>query len=199
MRGLIKEKRTIDLNDVSRFSTNIFLLAILIFTLPFFLIWYGHITYFIFSSIDEVSFVVNLLINIFVFLVLLFVGIILHELLHGGIWALFTKRGIKSIHIGMIKYPFFAPYCHCKEPLLIKHYILGAISPALFLGVVPLIYAFVYGNLFIHIYGLFFFIAAAGDFMVVKLLLKEKNRNALVLDHPSELGYFIFIYKKPEE
>ncbi|NMA74104.1 MAG: DUF3267 domain-containing protein [Bacteroidales bacterium] len=197
MKDFIKEKRTIDLNDVSRFSFHVLLWAILIFTVPFFLIWYGKITYSIFSSILEISFILSLLLNLFSFMMLLFIGIVSHELLHGVIWALFAKRGFKSIRFGIIKDPFFAPYCHCKEPLLIKHYILGAISPALVLGVFPLIYACICGNLFIHVYGLFFFIAAAGDFMVIKLLIKEKNRNVLVLDHPSELGYYI--YKKPNE
>jgi len=139
---------------------------------------------------------VEVLLNIGLFLVLFLVGIVLHELFHGVVWALFTERGMKSIRFGVIKDPFFAPYCHCVEPLLIKHYVLGAISPALLLGIIPLIYSFISGNLLVHVYGFFFFVAAAGDFMIIRLLVKEKNGNALVLDHPSELGYYI--YKKTE-
>lgn len=176
MKDFIKEKRTIDLNDVSRFSFHVLLWAILIFTVPFFLIWYGKITYSIFSSILEISFILSLLLNLFSFMMLLFIGIVSHELLHGVIWALFAKRGFKSIRFGIIKDPFFAPYCHCKEPLLIKHYILGAISPALVLGVFPLIYACICGNLFIHVYGFFFLYCSSRRFYGHKIADKRKKQ-----------------------
>ncbi len=41
-----------------------------------------------------------------------------------------------------------------------------------------------------YIFGIFFTMAAVGDFLVINLVRKEKM-NDLVLDHPSKMGCFI--------
>ncbi len=83
------------------------------------------------------------------------------------------------------------PYCHCKEPLKIKHYIIGAIMPAIILGLLPAIYAVIYGSLNWLLFGVFFTMAAAGDFLVINLIYKE-NMNDYVQDHPKEAGCYIY-------
>jgi hypothetical protein len=40
-------------------------------------------------------------------------------------------------------------------------------------------------------FWIFFTMAAFGDFMIIFMLLKE-NKNSLVLDHPSEVGCYIY-------
>lgn len=88
------------------------------------------------------------------------------------------------------------PYCHCKEPLNVRQYIIGAIAPAILLGIVPSIVAIMIGNPGLLLFGMFFTIAAAGDILIINLLRKE-NSSDLVQDHPSEAG--CYIYRKIEE
>jgi len=125
-----------------------------------------------------------------IFLLTILFGIIIHELIHGITWALFAKKGFKSIKFGVL-WKLMTPYCHCKEPLLLKHYILGAIMPAIILGFLPAIYSIITGNIWLLAFAIFFTLAAIGDFLVIKLIRKEKN-DSLVQDHPSEAGCYIY-------
>jgi len=166
---------------------------IIIYVIPYYLIWR--------DSINKET-IKNLLIYykhngylnpVLIFTIIMFlltIGIILHELIHGITWAKFTKNGFKSIRFGVL-WKFLTPYCHCKEPLLIKHYIIGAIMPAIILGLLPAIISLITGNVILLIFGIFFTMAAFGDFMIVFLLIKE-NKNSLVQDHPSEVGCYIY-------
>jgi len=83
------------------------------------------------------------------------------------------------------------PYCHSKEPLKVRHYIFGAITPAIFLGIIPAVIAILTENIGLLIFGIIFTMAASGDFLVINLLRKE-NRDSLVQDHPSEVGFYIY-------
>ena len=161
--------------------------------LPYYLIWR-------FSALKEIKLVMFKLVSLgttvsfvtifssFIFIVL--GGIILHEFIHGITWARFAKNGHKSIKYGII-WKAVTPYCHCKEPLLVKHYILGAFMPGLILGILPSIYALLTGNSICFLIGGFFTLAAGGDFMIIFKLLKQ-NFNNYVLDHPSKIGCFIY-------
>ena len=59
------------------------------------------------------------------------------------------------------------------------------------LGILPSIIAIITGSLGLFIFGLFFTLAASGDFMIVNLLRKEPKNN-LVQDHPSKIGCYMF-------
>ena len=63
--------------------------------------------------------------------------------------------------------------------------------PGIILGIIPSIIAIVTGSLGLFIFGLFFTLAAGGDFMIVNLLRNEPKNN-LVQDHPSKIGCYIF-------
>ena len=58
---------------------------------------------------------------------------ILHELIHGITWSLFTKNHFHSIDFGFI-WSSFSPYCTCSEPLEKWQYLLGTAMPTLVLG-----------------------------------------------------------------
>jgi len=51
-----------------------------------------------------------------------FVSIVIHELIHGISFALFTKEGWKSIKFGVI-WKVVTPYCTCREPLPRNQYL----------------------------------------------------------------------------
>lgn len=126
----------------------------------------------------------------FLFFAAMLLGIVLHELIHGITWALFAKNGFKSIRFGVL-WKMLTPYCHCTEPLKIKHYLLGAVTPAMFLGLIPAIVGIVTAHYVVTLFGIFFLIAAIGDFMIVQILWNE-NRNDFVQDHPSEAGCYVY-------
>mgnify|MGYP006301237647 CR=1 FL=1 len=128
--------------------------------------------------------------NPLVILALLAGGIILHEGLHGATWALFTKKGFRSIRFGFML-RLLAPYCHCTEPLKRNVYILGGLMPGVVMGMIPAVYALLEGSMGWLIFAIFFTVAAGGDFAMMRLLRKV-HRKSLLKDHPSELGCYIY-------
>lgn len=186
-----KEKLTIDLVWANVFGILILIPIGLIFGLPFYFIWRPQIDIKqFFDSAGPQGAGLGFLL-IFSILIL---GIVLHELIHGITWAKFAKEGFKSIKFGVL-WKMLTPYCHCKEALNVRQYIIGAITPAIIMGIVPSIIAIIIGNFGLLIFGMFFTMAAGGDFLIINLIRKEKSSD-LVQDHPSEAG--CYIYRKIE-
>ena len=82
-------------------------------------------------------------------------------------------------------------YCHIDVPMPKRQYVIGALMPLLLLGIVPTIVAFCIGSLLWLLLGIVFIVSAAGDMMIVWTIRKEPA-NALVYDHPSEAGCYIY-------
>ena len=170
---------------ISVVNANIIAMAMLvpiaiIGIVPYILIWGGQ------SFIDGFNFLKNHTLLLFLIFV---IGIVLHEGLHGVTFALFTKNGFKSIRFG-IKWTLLTPYCHCSEPLLRNHYLLGGIMPGLVLGFFPVIVALIYGYGWLLLLGVFFIGAAGGDLMVLFKLIKVDKKH-LIQDHPNEIGFLV--------
>ena len=182
-----KEKLTIDLVWANIFGVLILIPIVLIFGIPYYFLWY--------TKVDLKNFMDGLVSRniafegLYIFGILI-LGIIVHELIHGITWARFAKAGFKSIRFGIL-WKMLTPYCHCKEPLKVRQYIIGAITPAIILGIIPSLLAIIIGNLGLLIFGMFFTMAASGDFLTINLIRKE-NMDDLVQDHPSEAGCYIY-------
>lgn len=69
-----------------------------------------------------------------IFLIMILVSMFIHEVLHGIGWFPWTKNGWQSIYLG-IMWEYVTPYCHCKEPLKPRQYLIGGLMPFLVLGV----------------------------------------------------------------
>lgn len=89
---------------------------------------------------------------------------------------------------------YFTPYCHCKVPLKVKHYIIGAMMPAIILGVIPTIIAFFTGSIMFFYLGVNFIVAASGDFLIT-YMLRSEDGNSYVLDHDSLPGCTVYRLK----
>ena len=176
-----KEKMTINMYWANIFGILLFIPTILIFGLPFYFMWK--------SEFQLENFLPSAWSSLIGFLALI-LGIIAHELIHGIMWAKFAKNGFKSIKFG-IMWKMITPYCHCKEPLKVSHYLIGSIMPAIILGFIPAILAIIIGNLGLLIFGIIFIVAACGDFLVIYSLRKE-SKETLVEDHPSEVGFYVY-------
>jgi hypothetical protein len=176
-----KEAKIIDLVVANKVALKYFAVFTLVFGLPYYLLWGFNLSSFVMKN--------HLLSAILPFLVLL-LGIIVHEFIHGVFFSIFASKGFKSIKFGIL-WKMLTPYCHCKEPLKIKQYIIALLAPLIILGIVPAIISLFIGNLLLLVFGIFFSGAAAGDLMIYSLIKKE-NHEDYVLDHPSEAGYYIF-------
>ena len=184
-----KEKLTIDIVKANVNALFMIIPIVVVFALPYFLLWHGKFKNSGIRNMMEIA-DIGIAGNIFLYLVALIAGIVLHELIHGFTWALFTEKGFKSITFGIMK-ELMTPYCHCKEPLRVKHYIWGGIAPAILLGLIPAILSLVTGSFPLLLFGIIFTLAAAGDFMIINLLRKEKMDD-FAEDHPSEAGCFVY-------
>jgi hypothetical protein len=103
---------------------------------------------------------------------------------------MFAQNGFNSIKFGIV-WQLITPYCHCKEPLKIKHYIFGALMPGILMGLLPTLYALIFDNIWLFIFGVFFTFAAAGDALMV-YILRNETMNTYVQDHPSEVGCYLY-------
>ncbi|MDD3190033.1 MAG: DUF3267 domain-containing protein [Fermentimonas sp.] len=177
----IKEKKTIDIYKASKLAVILFIVSLILFGLPFYFIWQPETVFSWYS--------------ILIFTMLFIVGIVLHELIHGLFFGLFAEGGFRSIRFGVL-WEYLTPYCHCNEPLKLRHYMIGAVMPAILIGIIPAIVSLFNGSLMLLVLGVIFISAAAGDFMVMWILRKE-NMESYIEDHPSEPG--CFIYRVPNQ
>lgn len=183
----IKEKLTIDIVKANVFSILLLIPILILFGLPYYLLWHGSLDT---SNIMDSLLHRNTRFGGFYILAILLLGIIAHELIHGITWAFFARKGFRSIKMGVL-WKFLTPYCHCKEPMRVRQYMIGAIMPAVILGFIPAVGAIITGHFGLLVFGMIFTLAAGGDFLIINLIRKEKMDD-LVLDHPSEAGCYIF-------
>ena len=182
-----ERKETISIATANAVSVVILLASAIVLYAVFFLL-YDYRGWFNANTLD-------LIMDRFIYyylklMLVLIVGIVVHELIHGLTWGLFAKSGFKSISFGVM-WKMLTPYCHCSEPLKVSHYAIGALMPLIVLGFLSAIVALCVKSLFWLTMAIVFIAAAAGDIMVVWNLRKEK-RNSMILDHPSEAGYLVY-------
>ncbi len=182
-----KEMLIIDIVKANIYAGLMLIPILIVFGMPYYMLWGADIDLKV--IVDSIS-PKLLFSNGGIYFGVAMLGIVAHELIHGLTWLPFTKHGFKSIKFGIL-WKMLTPYCHCKEAMKVKHYILGAITPAIFLGFIPALVAIAIGNTGLLVFGMFFIMAGGGDFMIIHLLRNE-NKNDLVQDHPSEAGCYIY-------
>jgi len=120
---------------------------------------------------------------------IIIVAVIVHELLHGLTWGYFASKGMKAIKFG-IKWKHLTPYCHCTEPLKVKHYKIGGLMPLLIMGIIPSIIGIITGHGGILALGILFSWFAGGD-IVAYFMLRKLDNNVYVSDHPDKVGFIV--------
>ncbi|MCR4995501.1 MAG: DUF3267 domain-containing protein [Bacteroidales bacterium] len=180
-----QRKVTINIVSANVFAILIFLVAAISFGVPYVCLW--HDTWHGTPLVPE--FLSNPWMS-FLGLAALIGGIVVHELIHGITWACFAPGGWQSISFGVM-WKLLTPYCHCDEPLRRSGYLWGGMMPCIVLGIIPAVLSLFTGSFLLLIWGIIFISAAAGDIWMCWLLLKEKP-GCLVLDHPSEAGFYIY-------
>ena len=131
--------------------------------------------------------------NGLLFILAMFVGIVVHELIHGLTWALFAKQGWKSIEFGVL-WQYVTPYCTCSEPMKKTPMILAAIMPTIVLGFLPAVLGIILGQGVLILFAVVLIIGGGGDMMIILNILKYHSdaKEILYLDHPYEIGTIVF-------
>jgi len=127
--------------------------------------------------------------NIYIFGFMLLIGLLIHELIHMLVWAWFASKPLSAFKIGF-QWKTLTPYAHCREPMDIFPYRVGAFAPGLVLGVLPWLISLFTGNVLLFIFGLLYTTAAGGDLLIL-WLLRHLKPGTLVEDHPTNAGCFV--------
>lgn len=116
-------------------------------------------------------------------------GVVLHELVHGLVFACYAPNGFRAVKFGA-SLGSGAVYCHCKDPVKVKHYRRAGIAPLIILGIIPWAFALATGVHWINTLGLLLTIGGFGDLLIwFKLLKFDKNR--MIRDHSDKLGFIV--------
>ena len=177
-RGYTRRDLTINIKKANLFA--------ILLMIPLFLIGYGAY-YLVNGSLGFGGF------NVWFFLIGFTVLIVVHELIHGLFWSIFTPHHFGDIQFGIMM-PSMNPYCTCLVPLRKGQYLLGAAMPLILLGIVPMIAGIAVGNTNVLFLGIVMTDAAAGDMMISGKLLSYRSRAGEItyMDHPTEAGGVIF-------
>lgn len=127
--------------------------------------------------------------NVLWAIICMLAGIMAHELIHGIVWLYFAGKKNEHFKFGF-NWKTLTPYAHCKEPMDVTSYRLGAAAPGLILGIVPYLIGLIAGNPIVTIFGLFFSMAASGDALIL-WILRNVEKGKQVEDHPTRVGCYI--------
>ncbi len=131
--------------------------------------------------------------NALLFVLAMIAGIVIHELIHGLTFAIFTEKAWKSIEFGII-WEYMTPYCTCSEPMKKGPMIVAAIMPTIVLGFLPAVLGIITGKWVIMFFAIILIMGGGGDMMIILNILKyrSKGKEVLFLDHPYEIGTIVF-------
>lgn len=124
--------------------------------------------------------------------VMLVVGIVVHELIHGLTWIALTKGRFSHLSFGTMQ---GAVYCHVDVPMTKRNYIIMALMPGLLTGMVPWLAGIATGSLLWMLFGAIMIGGAMGDIMIVRAIRVE-TPDTMIYDHPSLVG--CYVYRKIE-
>ena len=122
-----------------------------------------------------------------IFIAVIAVSVVIHELLHGAGWAAASGKGWNAVRFNINA---MMPSCACKAALEKKPYLSGVLAPFAVLGFGSVCFIFIYPGTVSFLTMVVNFISAGADLMIACNVLKE--RDVLIADHPKEAGYIAF-------
>ena len=100
--------------------------------------------------------------NSVILIVIVFLGVVVHELIHGITWMIFGHKQFSAIKFG-VQWKTFTPYAHLKEPAEVNAYRIGAFMPGFILGILTYILSILLGDGNLFWFSLVHTSAAGGD------------------------------------
>ncbi|HZG79368.1 MAG TPA: DUF3267 domain-containing protein [Brevibacillus sp.] len=125
------------------------------------------------------------------FIVLIVVGIVIHEILHGLGFYLSGKVAWSDIRFGVVwtKMIFYA--C-CLRPLPISNYRLAVLLPGLLLGIIPYCVALYAQSLFWYSWSIIMILGAFGDGYIL-WTLRKFGKETRIADDTDAIGYIAYV------
>jgi putative zincin peptidase len=127
--------------------------------------------------------------NFVLLVVVVLLGVVAHELIHGITWAIFGKKPFSAIQFGF-QWKTFAPYAHLKEPVEVNAYRIGAFMPGFILGILTYILSVLLGDGNLFWFSLVHTSAAGGDWLIL-WLIRNVKAGMQVEDHPTNAGCYV--------
>ena len=121
------------------------------------------------------------------FIAIIAVSVVIHELLHGIGWAVASGKGWNAVRFNIHA---LMPSCACKAVLKKGAYLAGVLAPFTVLGGGSVLFIFVYPGTVSFLTMMVNFISAGADLMIAFQVLKEQD--GFIADHPTEAGYIAF-------
>lgn len=121
------------------------------------------------------------------FIAIIAISVVVHELLHGIGWAISSGKGWKVVRFNISA---MMPSCACKVALEKKAYLIGVLAPFVVLGLGSILFVFVYPGTVSLLTMMVNFVAAGADLLIALHVLREEN--CFIADHPTEAGYIAF-------
>lgn len=175
---IISQNLTISALKAQLYGGVAFLIGAPLLVWPYQLIWNVDI----FAKPDR-----STLSGLFLFIATMFVGIVVHELIHGFTAVWYGRVRWQDIKFGVI-WKAMTPYCHSTVPMTTQKYRVVVVMPLIVL--IPYVMALVTGNGRLLAFGAFFTLAAIGDLMIL-WMVRNLRPDGLVQDHPSKVGLLI--------
>jgi hypothetical protein len=126
--------------------------------------------------------------SLILFIVVL-LGVIIHELIHGISWMIFGRKPFSAIKFGF-QWKTFTPYAHLKEPVEVNAYRLGGFLPGFILGILTYSLSLIIGDANLFWFSLFHTSAAGGDWLIL-WLIRNVTAGMQVEDHPTNAGCYV--------
>jgi hypothetical protein len=127
--------------------------------------------------------------NSVLLIVVVLLGVVFHELIHGVSWVILGHKPFAAIKFGF-QWKTFTPYAHLKEPVNVSAYRLGAFMPGFLLGIAPYFLSLVLGDGNLFWFSLVHTSAAGGD-MLILWLIRNVPAGRQVEDHPTQAGCYV--------
>ena len=124
--------------------------------------------------------------SLFILLLALAGGILIHELLHVVGFVGAGKVPVTAVKLGFY-WKGLTPYAHCNEPMKASAYRLSIMLPGLVLGILPGFLGAILRSWPLVLWGILMTTAAGGD-LAVLLAIRQVPGAAWVRDHPSKAG-----------
>lgn len=123
------------------------------------------------------------------FVAVLLISVVAHELIHGLTWRAVAGASPATISYGF-QWRTLTPYAHISGLMEVNAYRIGGLMPGLVLGVIPYLLSLALGNTALLCFGVIHTLAAGGDGLIL-WTLRAVKAGTLVEDHPSRAGCYV--------
>ena len=126
----------------------------------------------------------NLLVFFVLYMVLLFVLIVLHELTHALFFLKGCENGWKSIKFGV---KALTPYCHCKEATTVSIARRSCLAPLFSVSLPLAVISYISGSFLMYLLTVVMIFGSGADLWVFLKLRRYDGKTCYALEEPDEM------------